>query len=143
MSAPTRQPRRRGFLLVNILVVLMLLGAFMLAATRVFRLSILSTQSASREQERALRLEQAMRALRADVWQASAVQSVQPNQLQLTTGDSPVRWDIDGEGNLTRSAGKDSQSWSTLNMTFSGDGRAILVKRKDEPIAVLEQGVPR
>jgi Tfp pilus assembly protein PilX len=138
-----RLHRRRGFLLVNVLVVLMLLGAFTLAATRVFRLSILSTQSASWEQERSLRLEQALRMLRADVWQASAVKSVQPNQLQLTTADLAVQWKIDADGNLTRTAGKDAQSWATLNLTFSGDGRAILVKRKDQPIAVVEQGVAR
>ena len=81
--------------------------------------------------------------LRADVWQAGSVQSVQSNQLQLVTADSPVQWKTDADGNVTRTAGKQSQTWATLNLTFSGDGRAILVKRREQAIAVLDQGVPR
>jgi Tfp pilus assembly protein PilX len=143
MNTPIRRPRRRGFMLGNILFVLILLAAFTLAATRVFRLSILSTQSAAKDQERSLRLEQAMRTLRADVWQAASIQAVEPGQLRLTNSNSPVEWRTDAEGNLTRTAGQDSQTWNTLHVSFTHQGPTILLKEKEKTVAALEQGVAR
>jgi Tfp pilus assembly protein PilX len=142
MSTKIRR-HRRGFMLGNILFVLILLAAFTLAATRVFRLSILSTQSAARDQERSLRLEQAMRKLRADVWQAASIQNVEPGQLRLTNSTSPLEWRADAEGNLIRTAGQDVQTWNTLQVTFARQGPAILLKQRDKTVAVLEQGAPR
>jgi hypothetical protein len=130
-------------MLGNILFVLILLGAFTLAATRVFRLSILSTQSAAKDQERSLRLEQAMRTLRADVWQATSIQAVERGQLRLINSDSPVEWRAGAEGSLTRTAGQDSQRWNALQVNFARQGTTILVKEKDKTLAVLEQGAPR
>jgi hypothetical protein len=115
-----------------------LLSAFAVAAARVFRQSVLTTRTAAEGQERSIRLEQALRTLRADVWQATAIDGVEPAQLRLTAPDANIQWR--SETHLTRTAGKDSQTWSELDLRFEKQGAAIVVKDKENLLAVLERG---
>ena len=133
--------RRSGaFALVHVLFALMLLGAFALAATHVFRLSVLTTESSARGHERSLRVEQSLHTMRRDVWQADSVDAVEPGLLKVTGPDGVVEWKVQGEGELLRTAGKDVRKWTTLGLRFERQGSAVLVKDKDETIAVLERG---
>ena len=56
ISSPRR--RSRAFTIGHMLFALVLLGAFAVAAARVFRQSILTTRTAAEGQERSIRLEQ-------------------------------------------------------------------------------------
>ena len=57
-----RRRRSAGFMLVQMLIVLGLMGAFVIVADRVYRLSVTTAAKAAREQEDLIRLEQAMSA---------------------------------------------------------------------------------
>jgi hypothetical protein len=120
------------------LFALVLLGAFAVAAARVFRQSVLTTRTAAEGQERSIRLEQALHTLRRDVWQATSVDAVEPQQLRLTAPDAAVQWRANVH--LVRTVGKDSQTWTDLGLRFEKQGSAILVKDKENVIAVLERG---
>ena len=134
-------PRRGGaFTLTHLLFAMVLLGAFALAATRVFRLSVLTTESSARAQERSLRIEQALHAMRSDVWQADSIGAVEPMLVRLTGPDGAVEWKARGDAGLVRTAGKDVRQWTTLDLRFERQGAAILVKDKDDVLAVLERG---
>ena len=126
--------------MINVLFALMLLGAFALAATRVFRLSLQTTESSAKGQERSLRVEQALHTMRADVWQADSVDAVESTTMRLAEADGAVEWKTRGEGELVRTAGKDVRKWTTLDLRFERQGSALLVRDKDETIAVLERG---
>ena len=134
------RPRKGGFVLINVLFALMLLGAFALAATRVFRLSLQTTESSAKGQERSLRVEQALHTMRADVWQADSVDAVESTTMRLAEADGAVEWKTQGEGELVRTAGKDVRKWTTLDLRFERQGSALLVKDKDETIGVLQRG---
>jgi type II secretory pathway pseudopilin PulG len=143
-STPRHRRRRRAFTLVHILFALMLLGAFAVVATKVFRLSVLSSQSAAVSQERDLRREQALHALRQDVWQSQSIEAIEPAKLRLSAPDGPIEWRTTGdEGDLIRVKGKETLKWTELHLRFARQGRAILIIDKDQPIAVLEPGARR
>lgn len=137
MSGPRK---RRGFALVHILFALMLLGAFAVAATHVFRLAVLTTESSARAQERSLRIEQALHSMRRDVWQADSIDALEPMVLRVTAPDGVVQWNSQGGGELSRTVGTDVRKWTTLGLRFEPQGSAVLVKDKDDVIAVLERG---
>jgi Tfp pilus assembly protein PilV len=132
--------RSGGFALIQVLFALMLLGAFALAATHVFRMSVLTTESSARGHERSLRVEQSLHTMRSDVWQADSVDTVEPMLLRLTGLDGVVEWKTQGEGELMRTTGKDVRKWTTLDLRFERQGSAVLVKDKDDVLAVLERG---
>jgi type II secretory pathway pseudopilin PulG len=143
-TATGRRTRRGAFTILQVLFALMLLGAFGVVAARVFRLSILSSQAAAQNQERDLRTEQALRALREDVWQSQTIDGVEPSRIRLTSRDGPIEWRTAGpDGDLVRARGKETRKWPALRLGFARQGRAILVNQKERAIAVLEQGVRR
>ena len=135
----TRRARHgRAFTIGHMLFALVLLGAFAVAAARVFRQSVLTTRTAADGQERSIRLHQALRTLRADVWQAASVDAIEATHIRLAAPDSAIQWRADAH--LTRTAGKDSQTWSDLGLRFERQGSAILVRDKEDLLAVLERG---
>ena len=136
MTRPTG--RCRAFTIGHMLFALVLLGAFAVAAARVFRQSVLTTRTAAVGQERSIRLEQALRTLRADVWQATSVDAIQATHIHLAAPDAAIQWRSDAH--LTRTAGKDSQTWTDLALRFERQGSAILVRDKEHLLAVLERG---
>ena len=132
--------RRRAFTVTHVLFALALLAAFSVAAIRVFRLSVLTTEGVARGQERLFRIEQALHVMRADVWQAHAIEPAEPARLRLNAADGSVEWRTEQEGDLTRTAGKDVRKWTGLNLAFERAGSAVLLKDKTEVVAVLERG---
>ena len=82
--------RRCGFMLVNMLIVIALMGAFAVVADRVFRLSLQTSAKVAREQEESIRLEQAINTLRADVWGARNVEANGTSGLRITDAGGHV-----------------------------------------------------
>ena len=130
-----RQRRSGGFMLVQMLIVLGLMGAFVVVADRVYRLSITTSVKAAREQEDLIRLEQAMSALRADVWHATKLETPDPTTLRI--GD--VTWDSLDGGELLRTQGDEQREWSELGLKFERQGSLVVVRRGGAEVALLRQ----
>ena len=158
---------RRGFTMTHLMLTLMLLGAFTVVASRVFRLSLQTSQGAARANERDLRLEQALHTLRADVWEARSFDRVEPTALTIATPDGLVQWQTTAEGELIRKAGgrgsagagspaagdsgsreglpnrEDTRQWADLGLRFRRQGSAVLLTHDESVVAVLQQGAPQ
>jgi Tfp pilus assembly protein PilX len=134
-----RQPPRRAFMLVQMLLVLGLMGAFVIVADRVFRLSVQTSARAAREQEDLLRLEQAMTALRADVWQAAKVETPDKSSLHLASESADIIWQTSSSGDLRRIEKETEQQWTGLNLSFERQGAWLVVNRRGAEIALLRQ----
>ncbi len=107
--------RRCGFMLVNILIVIALMGAFAVVADRVFRLSLQTSSKVAREQEESIRLEQAIKTLRADVWSARNVEATGTSGLRITDARAGT-W---SDGKRRRTA-----TWFAHRATINGSGGA-------------------
>jgi type II secretory pathway component PulJ len=131
--------RRCGFMLINMLIVIALLGAFAVVADRVFRLSLQTTSKVAREQEESIRLEQATNTLRADVWGARNVETAATSGLRITdAGGSAVQWETQANGDVVRTQGEDQrQRWSELRLEFVRDGQWLIVRRGGVEVALL------
>jgi hypothetical protein len=125
-------------MLVQMLIVLGLMGAFVIVADRVYRLSVTTAAKAAREQEDLIRLEQAMSALRTDVWRAAKLETPDPTTLRAGN----VVWDTLYDGELLRSQADDQQEWSDLKLEFERQGSLIIVRRRGVEIALLRQAPP-
>jgi type II secretory pathway component PulJ len=131
--------RTAGFMLVNMLIVIALMGAFAVVADRVFRLSLQTSSKVAREQEESIRLEQAINTLRADVWGARTLETAGTSGLRITDGGGrAVRWETQNDGEVVRSQGEDPpQRWSELRLEFLRDGQWLSVRRSGVEVALL------
>ena len=135
-----RARRLRGFMIVQMLVVLGLMGAFVIVAERVFRLSMQTSTRAATEQEDLLRLERAMTQMRADVWRAGKIE-VDKSSVHVSGDGLDATWKTLADGNLRRSEGKDEQRWTGLGLEFERQGPWLVVRRRGAEVALLRQAV--
>ena len=135
-----RARRLRGFMIVQMLVVLGLMGAFVIVAERVFRLSMQTSTRAATEQEDLLRLERAMTQMRADVWRAGKIE-VDKSSVHVSGDGLDATWKTLADGNLRRSEGKDEQRWTGLGLEFERQGPWPVVRRRGAEVALLRQAV--
>jgi type II secretory pathway component PulJ len=142
MNPLRRQPPRRAFMIVQMLIVLGLMGAFVIVADRVFRLSVQTSARAATEQEDLLRLEQAMTALRADVWQAAKVEMPDKTNVHVTAEGADVTWQTLPDGDLKRTEKVTEQQWTGVNLSFERQGAWLVVTRRGAEIALLRQAPP-
>jgi len=126
-------------MLVNILIVIALMGAFAVVADRVFRLSLQTSSKVAREQEESIRLEQAIKTLRADVWSARNVEATGTSGLRITDARGhAVRWETQADGDVVRTQGDDQrQRWSELRLEFVRDGQWLVVRQRGVEVALL------
>jgi hypothetical protein len=134
-----RRPRR-GIFLVNILMAIGLLAAFVIVAERVFRLSLLTTSRVAAQQDVAGRLERATDVMRADVWGASKVEVKGPGVVVSDADGRAVEWRTEGEsGDLVRVAGGDERRWPGLGLTFRFEDGVLSVAGKSGEVAVMRR----
>jgi hypothetical protein len=138
----TARRHRRGIFLVNVLMAIGLMGAFVIVAERVFRLSLLTSARAAAGQDAAVRLERATDALRADVWTATTLQADRSGAavtLKDPAGHT-IEWRTDPEtGDLLRVAGNQERRWPTLNLTFRADAGLLSVSAGSTEVAVMRR----
>jgi hypothetical protein len=141
MSRSRRRPRR-GIFLINILMAIGLMGAFVIIAERVFRLSLLTTARAAATQDTAVRLERATDVLRGDVWTSASVQA-NPAGSSVTIKDPAghtIEWRTEPEtGDLLRTAENHERRWPALNLTFRNDAGVLSVSSKSTEVAVFRR----
>jgi len=126
--------------MIEILVALGLLTVFALLATRLFVASMRTIDQSSQRIDTLIRFDGMMRALRADVWSATAIDRVTENTLIVKTGDAgTVRWTIGPHGELTRTANGQAARTFTLPVSganFAQLGAAVVVVVQEEPIVL-------
>jgi len=127
----------RGFMLINLLMALGLMAAFVVVSTRLFRLALNTSTAAARVQEDSLRLEQATHALQQDVWHATKIDLPDPSHLHLTGDQLDVTWTT--MPTLARSEGDQRQEWPKLDLQFSRQEAWVVVKRQGAEVALLRQ----
>ena len=132
-----RHRRPAGIILIELLLVLGLMAAFVVVATRLFRLSMNATTAAATQQEDSLRLEQATHALRADVWHAKRIELPDAGHLHLTGDKLDVTWTTQPE--LARGEDDQRQEWRGLDLRFERQGPWVVVKRGGAEVALLRQ----
>jgi hypothetical protein len=128
--------------LLNMLLTIGLMGAFVIVAERVFRLSLLTTARVATGQDAAGRLERATDLLRADVWRAAKVEAGQGGkQVRLTDADGKtVDWRTDAEGgDLVRVADGAERRWPGLGVTFRYEDGLLSVGGKAGEVAVMRR----
>lgn len=101
---PSTPVRRRGFMLLTMLVVLILLGVGALLASRLFLASLRTTAAAQETHTRAVRFDGMLRQLRQDVWSAGRIDSVDTQTFDLITSAGTVQWRFGADAAITRTA---------------------------------------
>lgn len=130
--------KRPGFMIVQMLIVLGLIGGFVIVADRLFRLSMQTTTQSTRRQEDLIRLGQAIHALRDDVWSATKVEVSDRSTLSVTLASGAVHWKALPDGRVVRTPdGGDESTWNALHLEFARQGPWVVVHRAGSEIALL------
>lgn len=124
--------RASGFTLTEMLVILILLAAFAIVASRLFFTTMHLTMDSSDAQSAASAIDATLASLRADAWAAKQIDVPDPYIVKLTTPDGAIiTWTI-GEGDMTRSEGKAEQHLqSPPGIAFASEPAAIVVTVTD------------
>jgi prepilin-type N-terminal cleavage/methylation domain-containing protein len=143
--------RRPGFTLLEMIMALALLGAFMTAATRLFYVSFRTIHSTELSRNQAARMDHFLAELRRDVWAARRATVSESGELALELEGRRITWSA-AEGGVHRlEAGPQQQeavrTWTSMpKMRFAAtpSGVELLVStaQGDERIELV-LGVPR
>ena len=131
--------QRGGFLFFELLFAIGMLAVASLLGAEVFRIASRAVSETVARQTSQLQLDQAMRHLRADVWDASALEPGDNHTLRIrTAGNEIIRWKTNGA--LTRIAADAARnlSWDRINakVTFAVRGPTVTVGVEEGPNAV-------
>ena len=116
--------RHRGFMLIEMMLVLSLLAIFAVAATRLTVLCIRVPKQVGQKRDQIVRFDRAMARLQQDLWRASSVRCMDNHTLQLQSPGQPdVTWKAQGD-QISRSMTDSSRAeqWS-LGAEFSFSAR--------------------
>lgn len=131
----------RGFMLIEMMLVLSLLAIFALAATRLMVLCIRVPKQVGQKRDQIVRFDLAMGRLRQDIWRASALRCIDVHTLQIQSpGDPDVTWEA-RNGQISRSAGNSSikEQWSLgADVSFVSRSAGAEVDIR-EPTGALDQ----
>jgi type II secretory pathway pseudopilin PulG len=126
-----RMQRATGFTLTEILALLILMSAAGLLAMRLFVATTKLNDRAAKVHTQTVRMDAALRALRADVWGAGELSAADPASLTLTSAAGKVQWQIAHDGALlrteTRDGKTDQRRWPTAvpNSTIQVEGPIV------------------
>lgn len=121
---------RPGYTLVELITTLILLGAFTVIATRMFVSTLRVTRQASDSQNQAITIDSMVRMLRADVWSAADVRTVDKRLIVKRPDAKTVTWSV-GENQIVRmeEGSKRPNRWSGVGpMTLDGRGDHVIVR---------------
>lgn len=140
MRRASNRSRRRGLFIINMLMTIGLLAAFVVVADRVFRLSLTTVNNATAGQEEALRQERAVEALRADVWGAAKVEPAADGTAVKIGSDhgEGIEWKNEG-ADVVRSQGTDERRWPGVGVGFRMENGVVVVSRNGGDVAVIRR----
>ena len=103
---------RRGFLMIELMFTLMLLGIFALVATQLFHASFHVLSGSGLEGEAATRFDLAANMLRVDVAMSASSNMSDSQTLVLHESDgSEVKWSVNGKTTLLRQSSGQQRVW--------------------------------
>ena len=149
MKSNTGARGHRGWSLIEMLVVIMLLTVFMVIASKLLVTAMVATGDADKSIAALTRNDLIITRMRRDVWDAQALAADASNTLVVSPADGPtVTWKTSGDGSsLSRSytdgaAGRIENVYRDLGavMSFAVDGHAVTVdiaQGPDRPTARL------
>jgi type II secretory pathway pseudopilin PulG len=122
-----------GFALLEALFVIGLLGFVALVGGQIFITINQTTQRAAQRQMSQMRFDQAIRALREDIWNASQCSLRDSHTLQLQLGEKQVIWTT--EKSMKRTAGDQIEAWEELqsDLHFEVKGNTVTVVQDPAP----------
>jgi prepilin-type N-terminal cleavage/methylation domain-containing protein len=94
--------RRRGFTVIELIMALGLMAAFMTASTRLFQVSFRTIRSTEMSRNQAARLDHCLAELRRDVWAAQRASISNTGELALELEGRRITWSA-AEGTVRRS----------------------------------------
>jgi prepilin-type N-terminal cleavage/methylation domain-containing protein len=128
---------RSAFTLLELLVVLALLTIVLAVEIPLARWCVLAIRDSEAAETAALRTDNAVNALRRDVWEATSMRTPSPGMLVLTRADSHVVvWESQQSSALVRTeAGKEAQRWGGWvdGASFSQNGASLVITISDRP----------
>ena len=131
---PGRSSPRRGILLLEMMIAIVLLSAFAIVATRLFFSSVKLSTQAAEARDATQRADLALWHLRTDAWTSTKIESTDAHTAVLTLSDnSTVTWTIEGK-DLLRRAGEQNDRWLVTpsgEASFAIDGITLTFKTID------------
>jgi prepilin-type N-terminal cleavage/methylation domain-containing protein len=126
-----RRPHRRGFFLIELLIVLILFAVFALLEARLFHSTMKLSFRATRSQNDTAAFDSGVAVMRADVWGAGSIKVIDPQRLVITRGRpgvaEEITWSIAGT-DLVRGDGQRASHWPIPpGCTFAADGPAVVL----------------
>src|SRR6266542_553951 len=129
---------RHGFILFELMVVLLLAGVFLAVASKLFVSTIQLNQQAAQVHTDASRLDAAIRTMRRDVWAASDA-SLRDGALVLKRSDDghEIAWKIEKDRAFVRSEAGTEQRWAleTAGAKLDVHGAEVIVQIPDTKVA--------
>jgi type II secretory pathway pseudopilin PulG len=110
MTISRRQPR--GFTMVEMLFLLIMLGVFALAASKLFYVNITAARKTAEAQNAIASFEAGLSAMRADVWNAREIAEPGSNVIEVTTPKLTVMWTIEGDQLVRQEDTGDVRKWT-------------------------------
>ncbi len=128
---PPLRGHKSAFALLELMFVLGLLMFVALVAGQLFFSVARTTSSVNQRQTAQIRVDQAARRLRQDVWNASQITLPDPQHLQIKIADKSVTWTA-GQS-LKRESGSDTQHWDELQTDLHFEQHGPTVSLAQEP----------
>ena len=128
---PTPHDKRKAFALLELMFVLGLLAFVALVAGQLFVGVTRSTTTVNQRQTAQIRLDQAVRRLRQDVWNATQITLPDPQHLQLKINDKSITWTATQD--LKRESASDSQLWTDLQTTLYFEQHGPTISLAQDP----------
>ena len=130
----TTRPHRSGIMLIEMLMAIILLSAFLLISTQVFVATMKLNAEAGKVHTDSVRLDSALRTLRADVWAAKEMSSRDGAVvLKPSTGPQEIRWMVEKDGTLVRTATRDGK---TEQRRFPSELPGVTFEVKDPEVVL-------
>lgn len=131
----------RGFMLIEMMIVLSLLAIFAVAATRLMVLCIRVPKQVGQKRDQIVRFDLAMGRLRQDIWRANSLRCMDAHTLQIQSPGLPdVIWKSE-TGQISRSSAISSQKeqWTLgadVSFTARSAGAEVDIR---EPTGAIDQ----
>ena len=134
-----QRPSRRGFMMIELLVSIVLLSVFALVATRLFTWATRVTAEAPAAEGQILLFDSMLGQLRADAWSSPRIRTSGDRNIDLD--DGAIRWAVQEDGCVTRTAGADTRAWRDVGqrVRFEPVDAGVIVRVLDRHGSVSDR----
>ena len=125
--------KSRGFVLMELMLVLGLLAIFAIVASRVVIISLKAMAQSGDQHEQIVRFESAMSSLRRDAWSARQMSSADPQTISITNDDGTITWSIEKDELVRKTSDPHlTQRWALeTKLSFAVSGPTLTVSAQE------------